>query len=287
MNQAYSIVVTFNSEKCIEKCISSLIGQKSVTQKIIIIDNNSSDNTIDILPNIIPEDAVIIQNKKNVGFAAAVNQGLKYALENVKDAGYFFLLNPDAWLANNCLEKLISKFDKNKQLGLASPLIINPDTQKPWFSGAKTSWVRQRNVHLDPKFNHCQLQVTSYLTGCALLIKKSVIPKIGFFDERFFLYYEDADYSLRARKAGFAIKIVPSAACFHRESQSSTADIKNYHLAKSGLLFFHKHFPKWALFWFWTVFWIRLFYHKYISRKKVVLGAMKNFRKRFKFEILN
>lgn len=270
------IIVTYNNEKQIRKCLESVfLNAKNRSLEIIVIDNASTDDTPAVVNDINDNSKItFIQNRKNTGFATAVNQGLKYAMENFPGADCFFLLNPDAWLEKDCLEKLIARTRQNKKFGLFSPLIINPNTQKPWFSGAKISWPRLRSVH-----TKYLILNTKYLSGCALLIKKEVIEKIGLFEDRFFLYYEDADFSLRARKAGFELKIVPGAICYHKESQSSNSKTKTYYLVKNGLLFFHKHYPKWALPWFWMVFWLRFFYHKYFSKKRVVTKAMKDFIK--------
>lgn len=271
MKKIITIIVTFNSEKHIQKCVGSLLSQKP-DQKIIIIDNNSQDNTVGILKSADQKGVIVLENKKNIGFAAAVNQGLRYAVKNFPEVDCFFLLNPDAWLEKDCLEKLVAGFAKNKSLGLLSPFIIDPSTKKLWFSGARIDWPRLRSIHTEYLILN-----TKYLSGCALLIKKEVIEKIGFFDERFFLYYEDADFSLRVRKAGYGLKIIPEAICFHQESQSSDSETKIYYLVKSGLLFFHKHYPRWATPWFWIFFWFRFFYHRLISKRQPVLSAMKSF----------
>lgn len=280
MKKIAVIIVTFNSEKHIQKCVVSLLNQ-NWNQEIIIIDNNSSDNTVGVLKSANQKDITVLENKKNTGFAAAVNQGLRYVMKNLPNMDCFFLLNPDAYLEKDCLKKLVAGVTQNKKVGLASPLIINPSSQKPWFSGANINWTRLRTIHSPTHYSSASLAsgllTTHYLSGCALLIKKEVIEKIGFFDERFFLYYEDADFSLRARKAGHGLKIIPEAICFHQESQSSDSKTKTYHLVKSGLMFFHKHYPSWAIPWFWIIFWLRFFYHRLISKKQPVYEAMKKF----------
>jgi GT2 family glycosyltransferase len=271
------LIITYNSQEHIEKCLFSVF-ENSPKSPVVVIDNNSQDNSVETARSIQNGNLILIENKKNIGFAAAVNQGIKYIMENFPNTKHFFLLNPDAYLKKQCLDKMIDELNKDKNFGLISPLIINPDTQKPWFSGAKISQLKQKTFHF--KTTNCSstlLANTHYLSGCALMIKKAVIDTIGFFDERFFLYYEDADFSLRANKAGLKIGIIPNAICYHQESQSSDSQTKTYYLVKSGLLFFHKCYSNWALPWFWTVFWTRWFYHKYFSQKTVVLKAMKDF----------
>ena len=247
------------------------------------MDNDSKDKTWKILQNHESESFFISKSKKNLGFAGGVNRGIRFAQKHF-ESDYFFLLNPDATLEESCLGGLIAVSKKNKKVGLLSPIILNPETGLPWFSGAHIQWWRFRTRHISKtaKANLKENPKTDYLTGCALLIKKEVIKKIGFFDEQFFLYYEDTDLSLRARRAGFNLRIVPQAVCSHAESASSSNNTKTYHLVKSGLIFFHKHYPLFALPYFWIVFGTRLFFHKFISKKEPVVGAMEDFLREVK-----
>lgn len=265
------IIITYNSAPCIKKCISSVLESAldDVLTKIILIDNNSSDSSKKILKKYNNhENFDLIFNDTNLGFAKAINQGISYAKSNF-DPDFFFLLNPDAYLDKNCLQKLLQYAKNNRGLGLASPNIIDPKTNKLWFSGGNIDWLSFKTRHTD--------SALQYLSGCALLIKKEVVSKIGIFDERFFLYYEDADFGFRVRKAGFNLNILADSICFHIESQSSDLEIKNYHLTKSALFFFYKHYPKWALPYFWVIFWTRFFFHKYLSKKEAVFKGMNDF----------
>jgi len=271
------IIITYNSQGHIKKCLRSIKdnARKNLRFNLILIDNASSDNSAEFIHNFPWKNLTFIKNNKNIGFAKAVNQGINYALKNF-ESDYFLLLNPDAFLEKDCIEKLVNKAIENKYNGLISPLIIAPKTRQPWFSGAKIDWLKMRTEHL-----HCSitqgLKKNAYLSGCCLLISRSLVEKINLFDERFFLYYEDTDYSLRARNVGFNLILVKKAICYHNESQSSTSKIKNYHLVKSGLLFFEKHYPKIARIFFWLYFYLRFFYHFLFSNKKEVFRAMKDF----------
>ena len=280
------IIVTYNSEAQLSLCLDSLLQTKGdYALSIVAIDNFSQDGTLNLLKQKyagLPK-FYLIENKKNTGFAAAVNQGIEYA-KNKHNPDYYFLLNPDATIAPDCLEKMVGEVQKSPRLGLASPLITNPVDGSIWFAGGKINWLKFKTEHISlPSLQTTsyKLQSTNYLSGCALLIKKELLEKIGpptgGFDERFFLYYEDADFSLRTKRNGFQLAIVPEARCFHNESQSSTSDTKNYHLVKSGLLFFHKHYPWYFKWYFWMVFCLRIFCHKYISTKDIVLKAMREF----------
>ncbi len=270
------IIITYNSAPCIKKCISSVLKSAltDVITKVILIDNASNDSSRKILKKYdCYENFNLIFNNKNLGFAKSVNQGMFHA-RSTFDPDFFFLLNPDAYLDNNCLRRLLQHMKYNPKLGLVSPNIIDPNTNDTWFSGGNIDWLSFKTKHVNSALR--------YLSGCALLIKKEVYLKIGPFDENFFLYYEDADYGLRTRKAGFTLNTVTDSVCFHLESQSSDQGTKNYHLTKSALFFFHKHYPSWALPYFWTVFWARMFFHKYFSKKEVVYKGLTDFLLEYK-----
>ena len=281
------IIVTFNNEKTIQKCLASVLNSKLTSKlsfQVYIIDNASQDQTLKVIAlNFKHHNFIISNNKKNLGFAQAVNQGIKLASKKFHP-DYFFLLNPDAYLASDCIEKLIDSTHSNYLLrsSLTSPFIFNPRTHRLWFSGGKINWLKLKTTHLITTKN--QLQKINYLSGCCLLIPKKIIRKIGLLDEKFFLYYEDADFSLRAKKAGFTLRIVSQAIAYHLESNSfnsSKKEIqpKDYYLVKSALLFFYKHYPLYAKPYFWINFYLRYFYHKFISQKSLVLTAFIDFLK--------
>ncbi len=329
------IVVTYNNQATIERCLQSVFknATPSFDLSLIIIDNNSQDRTVAVAKECIPllsatadnrnksgslpaTDCRLQTNQTNLGFARAVNQGIKLAQKKFAP-DYFFLLNPDAYLEKDCLKNLLNTDNPNSSL--ISPLILEPENEQLWFSGGKINWFKMRTEHLENdrstllQSKHQKL-ATDYLTGCALLIPQAVIQRIGLFDENFFLYYEDADFSLRAQKAGFPLKIVPLAVCYHQESHSfqsnpisnpifssksntknlltaqgkpdtqpkqSTSRPKNkdYHLVKSGLTFFQKHFPQWAKPYFRLKTYSRLSYHKFITGKQNISHAIEDFLK--------
>ncbi|MEA1925985.1 MAG: glycosyltransferase family 2 protein [Patescibacteria group bacterium] len=273
------IIITYNSEKCIKKCLASVNKNKSPRFKttLVLIDNNSSDRSPDILKKEGIFDTEIICNSQNLGFAKAVNQGINRA-RKAFDPDFFFLLNPDATLDNNALENVILFHENRNDLLFSSPIIIDPLINRIWFCGSSISWIFQKTIHDSAIMSDIPYKTLS-LSGCALCIPKKAIEKVGFFDERFFLYYEDADFCYRAQKAGINLYVVPSSKCFHVESQSLNNETKCYSLVKSGLKFFYKHHSKFAKMYFWLIFTARFTYHKFISKKRCVINGMNDFLK--------
>lgn len=292
------IVVGFNNEKSIRECLYSLfrnfLGKTPTKGKIIFIDNNSSDRTVDValkLKEFYPY-LNIIENKINVGFAKAVNQGIKFAQKKY-NPDFFMLLNPDAKIeTKNFIDTAVGRIKNHP----TKPIIISPKITKAykedsdkltqgnkiWFEGGKIDWFKQKVIHEKTKVSlikNRKIISTDFISGCAMIFNKKIIEKIGLFDERFFLFYEDADFCLRAKKVGGKLAIFPDLEVCHIESASfSKKDIKIYHLVKSGLLFFHKHSPRRFRPFFWIKFYIRFFYHKFFSKKTIILKAMRNFK---------
>lgn len=264
------IIITYNSQDHIESCLKSIENQK-IPSNIILIDNNSQDKTLEKIKNK-KNNFNLIKNKLNLGFAQAVNQGIAYSKKNL-NTDLFLLLNPDTNLKKDCLNKIIKKIKSDSKIGLCSPVIKNPKNNEIIFRQGQINWWKMKTLH-----ENNPNKKMDYLTGCCLLIKKSVLDKLKGFDEKFFLYYEDADFCLRAKKNGLALEIAENATCFHQESQSSNNETKNYHLVKSGLIFFHKHSNLLTrFFYFWPIFWLRWFYHFLFTRKKSVLKGLKDF----------
>jgi N-acetylglucosaminyl-diphospho-decaprenol L-rhamnosyltransferase len=269
------IIVTFNNEATIENCLSSLIKNKipDFQKKIILVDNDSQDKTPPLLARFKKEQLIseVIFNDFNLGFGRAINEIIEKENKGA-EPDFFFILNPDAVLEENALEKLLTTALLKPKIGLLSCRIMEPKTNKVLFEEGSVDFLRFKTTHTPPR----RLQ-SPYLTGCALLIRNSLIKEIGAFDPHFFLYYEDADLSRRALSADFEIATENSAVCFHNESHSSSSEIKDYFLTRNALYFFHKHYPKIALPYFWSVFFLRFAYHKLFSKKKNIIRAMRDF----------
>ncbi len=292
------IIVGFNNEKSIRECLYSLfknfLGKNPIKGKIVFIDNKSSDRTVETVTKLreFYPCLNIIENRINVGFAKAVNQGIRFAQEKY-NPDFFMLLNPDAKIETENFINIAIERIRNHP---TKPIIVSPKITKAykedsdkstggnkvWFEGGKIDWFKQKVVHektKDSLAENKKIVSTDFISGCAMIFNKKTIEKIGLLDERFFLFYEDADFCFRAKKAGGKLAIFPDLEVCHIESVSfSKEDIKTYHLVKSGLLFFHKHSPYRFRPFFWIKFYIRFFYHKFFSKKAIVVKAMKNFK---------
>lgn len=234
------VVLNFNGEACLPLLLESLQSLSYESRMIIIVDNDSQDDSFAVAKKALPE-GIFLQNSENLGFAAGMNVGIREALK--RSAQYVWLLNNDATVAPDTLSKLISFCESREDVGAVSPRIMTPEGQ-PWFTGGKISFLRMRASHVAGTSDETPYE-SEYLSGCALFIPSPVLRSVGLLDERYFLYYEDADLSFRITKAKKKLFVVPEALVWHAELSETRTPAKLYHLVYSGLLFFHTHSPLW------------------------------------------
>lgn len=207
------IVVTYNGEKWIEKCFSSLLAS-SIPLQILAVDNASSDNTVSEIKTQFPK-VKIIETGANLGFGKANNIGLRKAL--VENADYVFLLNQDAWVEKDTIEKLIQVAEKNPKYGIVSP--FHYDYEGSGFEVFFRAWVLTHfTAHWKEELqseNYKEIYESSFVHAACWLMPIKTVKEIGGFDPLFFHYGEDNDYVQRLHAKNKLIGIVPAAKVFH------------------------------------------------------------------------
>ena len=238
------------------KCIDSVKKSTFKNLDIILVDNNSEDGIGEEFKD--DREVTFIQNSVNSGYSGGNNLGIGEALR-IKD-DYIFVLNPDTTIEKDTIGNLVEGMEK---LGadLASPKIYfaSDSEQKSsahfakskriWYAGSNFDFAnvlgQHRGVNEEDKGQYNEPVETEGITGGAFMAKESVFDKIGLFDGRYFLYYEDADLSLRAKKAGFKIMYIPSAVVFHKNAQSTGlgSPLQDYFITRNRMLFAKKFLP--------------------------------------------
>jgi len=236
--KVFFIVLNFNGGDFLKKCLGSVYQSSYTNYEVIVIDNNSIDGSFESAKELFPR-AHFIKNERNIGFGAGNNIGIRFALEKMAD--YIFLLNNDATIETNSLERLIRTAEADEKMGILSPIIYDRNG-KVWFAGGEINWLAMKATHVFKILSDVPYE-TQYVSGCAMFIKKNVFREAGLFDEIFFLYYEDTDLSSRARKKGLKIKMIPSAKVYHLEKSEHDRKGKIYWLVISGIIFFKKNAP--------------------------------------------
>jgi len=190
---------------------------------VLVVDNGSTDGSVEKLRANFPA-VQVLPLPENRMFAGGNNAGLKVALERGADA--IMLLNNDTEADPSLYDKLLLALEQDPRAGAAAPLIYHaPPTDRIWYAGAACSPALGRAAHRglrerdEGQFR--EVEPTGYLTGCCLLAWRATWEKVGLLDERYYIYAEDADWSLRARAAGYRLLFVPTARLWHKVSSSS------------------------------------------------------------------
>lgn len=249
----FIIILNYNGKTVLQKCLTSIFRSDYKNIEVVVVDNASSDGSL--------EEAMqkfskvhFIKNSENIGFSRGNNLGIRFSLE--KFADYILLLNNDTEIFSNTISLLVNYAEKNDQVGITSPLILGPNAKEIWFAGGRINWSKMSCSHI-LSLKAEKAYTIEYASGCAMLIKKEVFKKIGLFDERFFLYYEDTDFSLRAKKQNFNISLLPQAKIIHFEISNSTNPQKIYWLVISALIFFKLNAPAFFRVWYFIYIPIR------------------------------
>lgn len=229
------IIIHYGSKSTTRTCLNNL-KKKLGSHALILINNTSSDVTD--LAKLIPS-AQIIDNHQNLGFAHAVNQGISLASHDAT-IGAYLLLNNDLQLSFGNLDILSRTFLDRPSAGIVAP-VLHHGGMFDWGGKFNQWWgtVKHKNFAQPPK----TILTVEHVAGAAMLIKQEVVAKIGLFDPRFFLYYEDLDYCLRARLAGYTIHINPQVVAEHVGSSGSSLVVRTLSQWRSHFLFFVKHWP--------------------------------------------
>jgi len=237
------VIVIWNGRDDTLECLASFRADEYPNREIVIVDNGSSDDSVAAISAAFPE-AVILQTGKNLGFTGGNNVGIRHAIESGAD--YVYLLNNDTLVESNALEKLVEAAEANPDAGLVAPVIHEFDPpQAIWFAGAALDLRRGAAWHENsrqPSRDEMPYQVP-WATGCAMLIRAGLLRRLGGFDDRYYLSWEDVDLSLRLRKEGQRLLVVPGARIYHKGGQSgkNLNAIYNYYAVRNSLLLASKH----------------------------------------------
>ncbi len=232
MDSTWIIIVTYNARPWINKCLNSIDFEK---YKVVIIDNFSTDDTVAIVNNGFPE-VILFQQTKNLGFGQANNIGISYALKH--GAEHVFLLNQDAYLVEDMLDKLINFQSSHSEYGVLSPIHINADKTKldrnfslymnfdnnPYFYSDHVIGTKSRMVYDVP-----------FVNAAGWLISKKCLLTIGGFDPIFFHYGEDDNYCQRLLYHGFKIGVLSDTFLIHD---------REYRVKPSTKLFSKEYYKK-------------------------------------------
>ena len=220
-------ILTLQTKGYIRGCLNSIYSNPPDDNfEIFIVDNGSTDGTVEMLRSDFP-DVTLYVNEENLGFTVPMNQALRHA-----QGDFLMMLNPDTIIHPQMFNVLIEFMEANPEVGVCGPKVLNTDgtLQEPCRRGESTPWavisyfLRLNRLFPNSKFfggyvmNYMDEDVShrvAGVSGSCMLIRREVVEQIGYLDEQFFAYQEDADYCFRTREAGWQIYYVPDAQLTH------------------------------------------------------------------------
>jgi GT2 family glycosyltransferase len=252
------VILNWNKGPVTLSCTRAVQEQKYRAFRLYVVDNGSTDNSIEMLDAVARDfpDIVRINNPMNLGYAGGNNVGIKRALSDGAD--YVWVLNNDARPTPDTLERLVRRAEENDRAGMLGPVLIRPEEDGGNVECAGVRFWLDRadyEVTTDPTIAKAwQEQTPAQIAvwGTAPLLRRGMLQKVGLFDERLFAYFEDLDLSLRVSKAGYYSETVFEAVVYHRDREDVFGEpgIKapyiSYYCTRNETIVWFRHSPFFA-----------------------------------------
>lgn len=282
------IIVNWNTKQLLLDCLASIYETvTSISFEIWLVDNGSDDGSVEAVRNIYP-DVNIIQNEKNLGFAAANNKAFKKMVGR-----YALLLNTDTVLTGGAIERIYNFMENNPEVGMACGQLLNQDGSKQNsianFPNLLSLMCNETLLQIlfPAKFPGKRREITKPVEvdsciGACLMVSKKAMDEVGLLDEDYFFFLEETDWARRMKRAGWKVCFVPSARIFHFQGQSVG------HEAESRIMFYrsrYSYFKKWhphSYLVIWLIIFVRLVINVWLNLLGVVftLGLQAGLKKK-------
>lgn len=255
------VIVNWNGKKDTLACLASLskFKVKSLKFKVIVVDNGSTDGSVEGIRKKFPL-VEVIENNENLGFTGGNNIGIHRALEDGAD--FVWLLNNDTYVDKNALQALVNECTDEHVGVVGSKIYFAPGHEFHkdryntaqlgkvlWYAGGLIDWNNMYASHRGVDEVDCgqydKIDETAFVTGCSMLVKREVFEKIGLLDEKFFAYLEDLDFCLRAKQAGYKLLYAPKSVVWHKNAGSSSvgSQLHQYYMTRNRLLIGMRYAP--------------------------------------------
>lgn len=236
------IVLNWNGLADTLACLTSLQQLDYPAYEVIVVDNGSTDHSAEAIRAAHPW-VTLIETGENLGYVGGNNRGLAYARQTAADYG--LLLNNDTEVSPNFLQFLVEAAEQDPAVGIVGPTIYYFDEPEViWSAGGSIDWQQGDTAMIglnqvdQGQFGPSPRPV-QFVTGCALLIKMGIVNQVGLLDDRFFAYYEETEWCVRASRAGFKVLHVPQAKIWHKISLAAreASPQVHYYMTRNRLLF--------------------------------------------------
>jgi GT2 family glycosyltransferase len=241
----YVVILNWNLKDDTIACVESVQAGSDMAPRIVIVDNASDDGSVAAFRRLGPA-VEVIANEENIGFARGANEGVRHALS--RDADYVLLLNNDTIAGAGLIGHLLAAAAAAPGPAVLGPAIYyHGEPRRFWRLGAVHRWGLPVPCEIGrDALDQGQFQApfdVDYVTGCAMWVPAAIFERVGLLDEDFYMYYEDADFCRRVRRAGFRITVVPQAHIWHKVSRSARQVPRTtaYQHTRNRVLFYNRY----------------------------------------------
>jgi GT2 family glycosyltransferase len=265
MKKVAVVTVNYNTAEDTDTFLQSIdkVHKKGFSLDIIVVDNASKD-VYKLPAHAKKEHVTLIRSEVNTGFSGGYNIGMREALK--READYVLIVNNDTLVDQNMIVNLIDVLESDPKIGLTVPKIyfakgheFHKDRYKKdelgrvfWYAGGHTDWNNVTSIHRGvDEVDNGQYDTTEpvdFATGCCMMFKREVLEKVGLLDDKYFLYYEDADLNERVKRGGYKVYYVPSAVLVHVNAASSGGAgngnvLQDYFITRNQMIFGMSYAP--------------------------------------------
>lgn len=240
------VLLNWNGWKDTLECIKSLRKIRYENAKIIVVDNGSTDVSVEMIKQHAP-DVLLLQSPENLGFGGGCNIGIRHALKQNND--FVWLLNNDTVVDPYALNHMIETYFEYDDIGIVGSITydfiekdkvyIKTDKVQRWGGGRVNYFLGKTSANT----RESDIANIGFVTGCSSLIHKDIFDRVGLLDEDIFLYWDDVDFSKRVMNANYQLKVSLHSKVYHKLSASSGkfSETSMYHNSRSSVIFFYKH----------------------------------------------
>ena len=282
--KVFIIIVNYNGYKDTIECIESLNKIDYDNYKIVVVDNDSADESVLKIRGKF-DTVKIIESNINLGFSGANNIGIKYAIDNKAD--YILLLNNDTEVEKDFLKNIINRVKDEKNIGISTGKIRYFDNKNIiWYGGGKFNRLKGNSYHIGldelDKGQYDYEKKVSFISGCFMLIPIKVLNEVGLLSEEYFLYHEDTDYCCKVMKKGYELFYYGKSVIYHKVSASTgkNSELYTYYYTRNRCILINNNlevpFKQIAFLFYFSTRIIKIIFNK--KERNVILKALKDYR---------